>query len=272
MLKIMGISQRVIATRRMSYSGANTLQNGYYVNAALTCKLSTVAGTAFITNPSVDLRPFIGRKATLTSAGKTLVGWIKAAGTGETYTENWPLGNLEGVYTGGRCDFFSGGMGTPTLTESADTHSGIKAQSFASTTIATKINNTGTTPPIGRLYLYSMWAKRLSGTSNDVHVRFTELTVVDALNDVISTSSYSEHKKYYTATTTNTLQVSLRDDSGTGAGDTVVVDDFSLGTVLTPSTTGVTIVSTQGGSTYNWTSNDGIDPNATSFVLTISPN
>jgi len=38
-----------------------------------------------------------------------------------------------------------------------------------------------------------------------------------------------------------------------------------------PSATGVTIVSTQGGSTFNWASNDGIDPNSASFTLTVEP-
>ena len=52
----------------------------------ITCNLSLESGKAFITNPSVDLTPYRGMRIVLTdSAGKELSGFIKAAGTGETY-------------------------------------------------------------------------------------------------------------------------------------------------------------------------------------------
>jgi len=55
------------------------------VLAGFTCNLSIVDGTAFITNPSTSLVPYIGRKITLNDGTQNLVGYIKAAGTGETF-------------------------------------------------------------------------------------------------------------------------------------------------------------------------------------------
>lgn len=37
--------------------------------------------------------------------------------------------------------------------------------------------------------------------------------------------------------------------------------------ILTPDVNGITVVSTPDGSTYNWTSDDGIDPNSASFII-----
>jgi hypothetical protein len=42
--------------------------------------------------------------------------------------------------------------------------------------------------------------------------------------------------------------------SGQTSGKTTLYDTASVTQVLTPSTTGVTIVSSSGGSSYNWTS------------------
>jgi hypothetical protein len=55
-----------------------------------------------------------------------------------------------------------------------------------------------------------------------------------------------------------------------GSNLNVTLDDFVLQQVLAPSTTGLTVVSALGGSTYNWTSDDGIAPNSASFALTIT--
>jgi len=66
--------------------------------ASVACNLSTVAGTAFLTNPvftstgipSNDLRWTLGFKLSIAAGGKTLVGWSKAAGTGDLHkSRNW---------------------------------------------------------------------------------------------------------------------------------------------------------------------------------------
>ncbi len=49
------------------------------------------------------------------------------------------------------------------------------------------------------------------------------------------------------------------------------LSNFSYKQVLAPSTIGVTITNTRGGSTYNWVSDTGINPNASSFTVTVSP-
>jgi hypothetical protein len=89
---------RVTGLRISAVDGGVTESGGAFVDNFIqtytdfTCNLSTVAGTAFITNPSIDLSRFAGMKLTLTAGGKTLVGWGKAAGspTGETLTQTAP--------------------------------------------------------------------------------------------------------------------------------------------------------------------------------------
>src|SRR5512146_974411 len=62
-------------------------------------KLSLETGHAFADFTGVDLSAYVGKRITVTdSAGKALVGWIKAAGGGRTYgTELIDIGDFEGI-------------------------------------------------------------------------------------------------------------------------------------------------------------------------------
>jgi hypothetical protein len=140
------------------------------------CTLSTVAGTAFISNPSIALPPYINKKITLTAGGKTLVGWLKSAGAGETLGSEIATGTLS---------------------------AGLLYQ-----ITATQTNHFGTGLVIGSFF--------------------------------------------------------------TSAGTETCDANNKVKQVLTASATGARIVSTSGGATYNWASNDGINPNSASFTVAIS--
>src|SRR4030042_1922505 len=61
--------------------------------AGFTGGLSMVNGTSFITNPSIDLRQYVGFKATFNDGVKNAVCWFKAPGTGETWGDSVIVGN-----------------------------------------------------------------------------------------------------------------------------------------------------------------------------------
>jgi hypothetical protein len=52
------------------------------VFASITANLSIVNGSAFVTNPSIDFRPYLGFKVTLNDGTQNLVGFLKSAGGG----------------------------------------------------------------------------------------------------------------------------------------------------------------------------------------------
>lgn len=226
---------------------AGRRSQGRVVLAAFTCKLSLVAGTAFITNPSTSLVNFINQKITINDGAQNLVGWIKAAGTGETVTD---------IVTGDDSTFAS------------DT--GWWSKSDASITIndatAGKAHWNNSTngygiyranrATIGGLIKSTLTVAGRTGGGVKVlyGTYFGDSRVTDA--------TYTEYRTVITSGTVGVL--------ATSNGTTLDVDDLTYQRVLTPSATGVTIVSAAGGTTYNWTSNGGINPNATSFTVTIT--
>lgn len=214
---------------------------GSLVLPTLTANLSTVNGAAFITNPLTDLRPYLGYKATLTAGGKTLVGWIKAAGTGETYGTE-----LLGTVAADR-DF------------SSDTGWWSKTGSFSIGSNVASYNGTGD-------YLYRLGVTSIGFLyKNNVTINVITggVTVEFGAGADYYRGTSAVHTVYGTAVTDASPFSFISTLQGT-------IDNVSLKQVLTPSAIGVTIVSTQGGTTQNWASNDGIDANAGSFVLTIT--
>lgn len=219
-----------------------------------TCNLSTINGTAFITNPSINLSGFAGRKATITAGGKTLVGWIKAAGTGEAYDSE--------IITGwtNRASF-----GYETLTTSGSTiTSAINSSGYG---IAYSDTNAVTT---GELYKVTAALTLNSGAYPIMKIIKTPPTFSGPISGTV-TLSVGANVIYFTATGTDAggnLQCNAGSDEQQATNFSL--SDVSRKKVLTPSATGVTIVSVKSGTTYNWTSNDGIDPTAASFTLTVT--
>ena len=207
--------------------------------AGFTCNLSTVSGTAFITNPSVDISKYARRKINLTAGGKTLVGYIKAAGTGEMLGSDL----LNGWnFTSG----WSKAVGTETIDD---------ANSF-----------TTTDPGGSGLYKSVVTAGRLyyfegAGTTSAVALTFHIFKNGSALSPILNGS-------YRTAYLTSGGATDFY--CRAQGGGTTDIASLLLKQVLTPSADGVTIVSAKGGTTHNWASDDGIDPNAASFTAVIS--
>jgi hypothetical protein len=196
-------------------------------------RLSLVSGTAFVDFSAADtLTPYLNGKLTLTdSAGKKAIGYIKAAGTGETLDSE--------LITSWVTD-------TPTYetftTSGTDISSAINdagANGFA------KTNTLGLTD--GKLYTFAYNLTLNSGTAPG---NYTYDGIVSGLKFAVLSSG--ENTRKFTA---NSFDISynrvylLNSNTATNYALTT-----SLKQVLTPSATGVTITSTPGGATYNWAS------------------
>jgi hypothetical protein len=206
---------------------------------SITCNISKVNGTAFITNPSVDLTPYVGHKITLTAGGKTVVGWIKAAGTseglGDELVDVW---TNHGTYPYSTLTLGVGNLITQAV--ASTTGSVYKSSSIA----GMLIKNT------------NAWTKT-SGENPIVCIA----TVSSLSNVIVFTANDTSYK---TVGGQNGFAIYNNNPSDFG------LTAYSSKQVTAPSATGVTIVSTQGGSNYNWTSDDGIDCNAASVTAVIS--
>jgi len=219
---------------------------GSLVLSGFTCKLSLVNGTAFITNPSVTLLPFIGSKITLNDGSKNLVGWIKAVGTGET-------------------------LGSELITDW--TNNGYEILTLSGTDI-TQAVETGTA---GRVYkqtasLYQMLVKvvigaftQTSGEKPNLGIGCTDLNLASS-PAVYWGNTWGVATPIYLAFNLDNDRHGFRN---TAAADWAA-SGITMKQVTAPSATGVTIVSTKMGATYNWVSDGGINPNATSFTATIT--
>lgn len=188
-------------------------------------KISAVNGTAFVDFSAADvLTNYLGRKLTITdSKGKKLVGYIKAAGTGETLDSelisSW-TNNVTNPYE----TFTSSGKDITSAINTTTT-------GFCTSTVGVSAN---------KLYNAVTNLTLNSGTAPN-------LRLYDD-NKVIIAASVGAQTGYVTATATSNAigyYISVATNFSVTA---------SLKQVLTPSATGVTIVSTPGGTTYNWAS------------------
>lgn len=212
--------------------------SGIVLNA-VTANLSIVDGKAFVTNPSVDLRPYLGFKLSFSDGSKALVGYGKAAGTGETLGSNLLAGF---DFTSDWAVFDANASITDSNSFATTANSGLWKNIFAQY----------------RLYK-SVFARTTTASASDIWNG----------SDTGRTQISNGNGTFYSTARLNTgLQrnIYIR-NAGAGTTD---VSTLSLYDVLTPSATGLTIVSTAGGTTYNWASNGGINANAASFTVTIT--
>jgi hypothetical protein len=238
--------------------------------ASITANFSLVDGTAFVTNPSVDLRAYVGFKLT-TNDGS--VGYVKAAGTGETLgTELSPNNTAisDGVAEANATTGW-GANSSPTTFESTGTgtpHSG----SYHFHIVATGANKGFQSSPAigttsGWLTKHVVWGL---STGEPIHFNVYNSTSATLLANTgsITPLTYASSTLYATAIDAGVRL--LGRTFGTNL-TTFYADTFSAKQVLAPSATGVTIVTTAGGSTYNWAAK-GTTPNAASFTFSISRN
>lgn len=237
--------------------------------SGVTLNLSLVNGTAFISNPSTDLSGYEYTKIIVTdSAGKKAVGYIKAAGTGETYgSERFTNHSWDVDTTGWTAN------NSATLTSVAGGQSG-NCLSITENGVANPYAQQNIFPSIvpGRLYRSSIYVKQ--GTSS--RYRFYVQYAVGAYffgyyADQTATSSWGQVDFVYCYPVTGTQETYvLMNRAGLSSGQDLYFDEISCKQILTPSTDGVTIVSSIGGTTYNWASIDsGFNYNDTSYGLAI---
>lgn len=212
-------------TKSLVATGTTTLINS---------RISAVDGTAFIDNSSAGtLTAHIGKYIEwIDPSGKKLTGWIKAAGTGET------LGSE--LITNGTFDSDTGWT-----KESGWTISGGLG-------VATAV-------PFTNLFQNAI----AGGVLYKATVDYTISSGGFRLLFGDGTESSYGVMRYATGSLTE-YRVSNNVYAGVyGANATGTVDNLSMKQVTAPSTTGVTIVSTREGATYNWTSKEsGFDYNA----------
>ena len=209
---------------------------------SFTCNLSLVNGTALISNPSRDLVPYVGYKITLNDGAQNLVGWIKMAGPGETLsaTEKFtdPPFDVNGAWTKGAGWAVAGGKGTATASVADIT------ESIALT--------------VGGLYKLVTTSDALTGG--------TYQGIIEATNIGTAVATVGTANWYRTIIAAAAATNGIHGTTALSASFT----DISLKQVTAPSVTGVKIVSAKGGTTYNWVSDGGVDPNSSSFTATIT--
>ena len=209
-------------------------------------RLSLVAGTAFVDFSTADiLTDYIGKRLVIIdSAGKKAIGYIKAAGTGETYsatlltngafttnTDNWTPSSctIASVAGGeaGNCLEITRVLGT---------------NQFVSQTITTVVGG-----------LVKIIAYLKSGTSGNetAYVILADGVTNLCIGTATSSGAWAPVSAYGTMTVIDPV---FRLFKYTGTAGTMLWDTATAVKVLTPSATGVTIVSTPGGTTYNWES------------------
>ncbi len=219
-------------------------------------RLSIVNGTAFVDFTSAGaLTPYIGHKLIITdSASKTLTGYIKAVGTGETLaTTGGPLndGNLvtNGGFGSDTASWTAGNSATLTSETGGQSGNGLDITKADSGTSGYAYQSITTLS--GALYVLNFYHK------NGTHQGNVRIGIVangdtiysgGALND----ADWANYTPKGTASGTTTV-ISLK-ISSTSTNQNTHFDTVLLNQVLTPSATGVTITVTPNGATYNWES------------------
>ena len=196
--------------------------------------------------------PYKGKKLTVKdSTGKALVGYVKAAGTGETFSTNkitngtfdsditgWTNNPARGLDTfewdAGKLKAVSNGSGAPSYRNAY-------SNTFALTA--------------GQL-LYIENNLTVTGSFSFIGIESTPvgsgIVAGGTLTRTTNTNTY-----YRTVITSAAGAVfNFYGSEANTSAFTVLLDDVSVKQVLTPSTTGVTITSTADGTTYNWASKE----------------
>ncbi len=237
---------RELSTNQPIASGTVTLAN---------MKISAVdggaepSGGAFVDFGVVDvLTGKLGCLLRITSVsnGATIQGIIKAAGTAETYdTEIVSNGafetdpNVQWTIVSARCTLASVAGGQ--VSNCLEVTQVVAASQYIYQ------NFTGV---VGALYNFSRYLK--SGTAGNIDsnagIASTNYASDKKNIAIASSGSWVQGTFYWTADVTG-LSIALRKSIGAG---TQLFDEVSLKKVLTPSTTGCTIVNSKGGVTYNW--------------------
>ncbi|MBK7179770.1 MAG: hypothetical protein IPH82_21760 [Chloroflexi bacterium] len=143
---------------------------------------------------------------------------------------------LEGTYTSGKANALTK-TGSPTLTESADAHGGVKAQQFVGVAIANAVYWAAAAATAGNWYQFSIYGKRTAGTQGNVGmgIYLNAAQPFDSPFRAITSATYTQHKMAIIATSTDLAFRYAARQLGANASDTVIVDDGAY-KVITRST------------------------------------
>lgn len=211
--------------------------------AASAVHVATVATGAFAFIDAIDLSPYVGCKLTLRdSTGRTAVGYVMRAGTGEALD-----GELVDAWTNNVSypfETWTPGAGA-VITQAANTAGGYGAAYKA---IAA---------PNGKLFKSANTYALAGGTAPILELSNGNAGAAPFTIFSLNATSYGTGK----ATQAYLIWAS----KGTTATD-FSVSAFSFQRVTEPPATGVVIASTKGGSTQTWAGiTTGFDPNAVTF-------
>jgi len=246
--------------RRIAVSspGVITLASGSVTLSNM--KISAADDYAFADFSTADVLtdyvPYCGKLTITDSAGKKLIGYIKAAGTGETLGKN--------VLTNGDMESFTGWVlyHGALSAETTDKIEGAQSGKFT-------VTGTGGLGYFYRevladfedcLYAIDGSIKNLTLGGDDhmyIEVGPYQGNRKRIFPPSVPPSTWTEFSGYYTPPYKSIFLSCAYSLSGAWLTDNVTIKQ-----VLTPSATGVTITSTPDGSTYNWaTKEDGFNYN-----------
>ena len=220
-------------------------------------KISAAAGYAFIDfGDAAIFANHIASHSKLVitdSAGKKLVGYVKAAGTGETY------GAEQAKNPTFDADATSWSQYGCTLTSSYPAGGGHN-NDYGILTSKGSGEEHGTSPfilqsiimPTGCLCTVGGHIK--NGNKPNLEVRIYKTADGHGRAVGFSSSSWSEIRGYFTERGYKNFYIQAMRLSV--ANETVFIDEIFCRQVLTPSATGVTITSTPGGDIFDWASKD----------------
>ena len=213
-------------------------------------RISAVDGTAFYdfgsgTNLTDNLGKYLIVKD---STGKAIKGWIKAAGTGETYSaEKITNGDME-------LDSNWAGSGATVNERSTEqVNAGTYSRKVTTPNATSYVESDAVTVVAGQLC--RLVGNHYSTSGGFVLVRSLSSVTSGLLVTAESASAWATVSVYGTILL-NSSNLKFRCSHLSSSERTFYVDDVSLKQVLTPSSTGVTIVSAKNGTTYNWESKE----------------
>jgi hypothetical protein len=236
------------------FNGADLLTSWTYnpvsVSGSVTqanMKMSLAASRAFVdfSTPG-ELTPYSGDEITITdSSGHQLIGYISAVGTGETYgSQLLPDPGMDAIG-----DFTSLNATGAILT------SGCQAGQCLQVTPTSgygRVNQAFAVSSGMLLYTSAYVMKGTDGAWVWLALANHALTQLRSLTIQGAPPSWTNYSLYGTADSASTSF--YQQYEGDTTGTTTLYDTASVTQVLAPSATGVTITSTEGGATYNWTS------------------
>jgi hypothetical protein len=198
-------------------------------------RLSLVDGAAFVDFSAAGaLTPFLNHKLTITdSAGKKAIGYIKAAGTGETLGDEL-ITNVINL----------GSNAYETFVKNANNKD---IDSAINTSGSGVIYTNDIATMTDKLFKATVDITLNSGTAPSLYCKCGTASINFVVKNRVTSGDYYIPG----ATAQGTATGILLYNNATTSNFSMV---WSLKQVLTPSSTGVTITSTPGGTTYNWTS------------------